>query len=245
MTCEDSIIYPALRLARITNGPARTPSPDQVQDAFQSLNRLLDAWNLKQGLVFRYDNSQYPMTPPKSVYTIGRGPGADFVADRPVRIEAANIVLATGGSTVFVPMAILTPAQWADTRLRVFPTTFPTRMYPDYSYPNATLYMWGTPTANNTLELWTWQQTKQFLTSTDTISMPPGYLEAMVYNLAVRMGDQFGTTAAMSPNVFTTARKALADIKGVNQPSPKIASADIGIARGPAGDFNFFTGMPN
>lgn len=196
-------------------------------------------------MIFRLDNSQYPMTPPKAVYSIGRGAGADFVADRPPHIEAANIVLATGGATVYIPMRILTPAQWADTRLRSFPTTFPTQMYPDYAYPNCNLFMWGTPTANNTLELWTWQQAKQFLTTTDTISMPPGYLEAMVNGLAVRMGEQFGTTQQMSPTIFASARKALADIKGVNQPSPRIASADVGIARGPRGDFNFYTGMPN
>ena len=185
------------------------------------------------------------MTPPKAVYSIGRGPGADFVADRPPTILAANIVLSTGGATVYIPMRILTPAEWADTRLRAFPTTFPTRLYPDYAYPNCNLFMWGTPTANNTLELWTWQQAQQFITSTDTIAMPPGYLEAMVNNLAVRMAEQFGTTQLMSPTVFSSAKKSLADIKGVNQPSPAIASADIGVAKGPKGDFNFYTGGPN
>ena len=120
------------------------------------------------------------------------------MADRPVRIEAAEIVLSTGGSTVYLPMVILTAAQWADTRLRSFPTTFPTKLYPDYAYPNCNLYMWGTPTQVNGIELWTWQQAKQFLTSSDTIAVPPGYLEAMVNNLAVRMGEQFGTTQLMA-----------------------------------------------
>ena len=244
MTVSD-LIYSALRLARITGGPARTPSPDQVADAFASLNRMIDAWNLKRGLIYRMDNSQYNMTPPKAVYSIGRGAGADFVADRPPYIAAANIVMSTGGATVYVPMRILTPAEWAATRLRSFPTTFPTEMYPDYAYPNCRLFMWGTPTANNILELWTWQQAQQFVTNADTIAVPPGYLEAMVYNLAVRMADQFGTTQLMSPNVFTTARKALADVKGVNQTSPAIASADIGVAKGPAGDFNYYTGTIN
>lgn len=206
---------------------------------------MIDAWNLKGGLIFRQGNTQYPMVPPKAVYSIGRGPGADFVDDRPTSIQAANIVLATGGSTVYVPVHIMTPPEWARTRLRAFPTTFPTQMYPDYSYPNCNLYMWGTPTANNTLELWAWQQAKQFLTSTDTVAMPPGYLEAMVNNLAVRMSEQFGTAQLMSPTVFSDARRSLADIKGVNQPSPAIASADIGVRRGSRGDFNFYTGLPN
>ena len=245
MTVDQDIIYPALRLARITGGPARVHSPDQAQDAFQSLNRMLDAWNLKEGMIYRVDNSQYTMSPPKAVYSIGRGAGADFVADRPVRIEAAEIVLSTGGSTVYLPMVILTAAQWADTRLRSFPTTFPTKLYPDYAYPNCNLYMWGTPTQVNSIELWTWQQAKQFLTSSDTIAVPPGYLEAMVHNLAVRMGEQFGTTQLMAPTVFATAKKALADIKGVNQPSPVIGSADVGVAKTERGDWNFFTGGPN
>jgi|AmaraimetP72IA01_FD_contig_51_2371831_length_3363_multi_15_in_0_out_0_2 hypothetical protein len=245
MVVDGDLIYPALRLARITGGPGRMPSPDQVDDAFQSLNRMLDSWNLKEGMIYRVDNSQYTMSPPKAVYSIGRGAGADFVADRPVRIQAAEIVLSTGGSTVYLPMVILTAAQWADTRLRSFSTTFPTQMYPDYAYPNCNLYMWGTPTQVNNIELWTWQQAKQFLTSSDTIVVPPGYLEAMVNNLAVRMGEQFGTTQLMSPTVFATAKKSLADVKGLNQPSPVIGSADVGVATSKRGDFNFFTGGPN
>lgn len=245
MTVQGDIIYPALRLAKVIGGPARVPSPDQVTDAFQSLNRMNDAWNLKEGLIYRYDNSQYVMNPPKAVYSIGRGAGADFVADRPVRIEAAEIVLSTGGSTVYLPMVILNAAQWADTRLRSFPTTFPTKLYPDYGYPNCSLFMWGTPTQVNSIELWTWQQAKQFVAPTDTVLVPPGYLEALVNNLAVRMGAQFGTTQLMAPTVFTDARKSLADIKGVNQPSPVIGSADVGVAKTERGDFNFFTGGPS
>jgi hypothetical protein len=245
MTVAQDIVYPALRLARITGGPGRGPSSDQQNDAFRSLNRMIDTWNLKSGLIYRESNDQYSMNPPKKVYSIGRGPGADFVADRPPTISHANIVLTGGGSTIYLPMRILTDAEWANTRLREFPTTFPTKMYPDYAYPNCNLWMWGTPTVNNFIELWTWQQAQQFVALTDTIAVPPGYLEAAVNNLAVRMGEEFGTTQLMSPTVFAAAKKALADIKGVNQPSPAIASADIGIRSRRAGDFNYFTGTIN
>jgi hypothetical protein len=117
-------------------------------------------------------------------------------------------------------------------------------MYPDYSSPNCSLYFWGTPTASPGLELWTWQQMHQFAFFDDPIIVPPGYLDACVYNLAVRMGDTFGTTQAMSPNVFADARRTLALVKGLNMPSTEIASADIGTSSRPKADFNYLSGGP-
>ena len=240
---DADILYPALRLARITGGPGRTASPDQINDGFQALNRLIDGWTTLRGLIYSMQRNVYTLSPPKQVYTIGRGGGADFHADRPTRIDHANAVISTGGASVNLPINILTADEWSQMRVREVLTTFPTAMYPDYSHPNCNLYMWPIPTSSPGLELWTWQQTRQFSFSDDPILAPPGYLNAMVLNLAVTLADQFGTQ--ISPNIYGDARKALAMVKGLNTPSPEVASADVGTTGRKKGDFNYQTGMPS
>ena len=243
-SAADLIFYPALRLARITGGPGRTPSPDQIADAMGSFNAWLDALNIKRGMVYSKTKNTYTLTPPKASYSIGRGPGADFVGDRPVKIDDANAVISTGSSKVYIPIKVLRSDEWAQLKLREFPMTFPTMMYPDFAYPNCNLWMWGIPTGSPDMEVWAWLQAAQIADPSQEISVPPGYLDCFIYNLAVRMGDQFGTTQSMSPNVFATAKQTLGAVKGMNLASPEIASADIGIATGPKADFNYMTGMP-
>src|SRR5438034_1115202 len=41
------ILYHALRKARVTNGPGRTPSVDQISDAFYLFKVLLQAWRAR------------------------------------------------------------------------------------------------------------------------------------------------------------------------------------------------------
>jgi hypothetical protein len=205
---------------------------------------MIDSWNLSEGLIYRHGSQTFTMPVNKKTYTIGPT-GADFITTRPLRIEAMNMVIGATGTPVYVPVRLLTWEEYSQFALRDLTTTFPTAAHYSPTMPNGTLYVWGQPTQSNQVEFWWFQQAPQFLTSSDTVIVPPGYAEAMVYNLAVRMGDQFGTTQLMSPNVFTDARKALAAIKGMNSPSPKIASADIGVRTARRGDFNYFVGGPS
>jgi hypothetical protein len=66
-----------------------------------------------------------------------------------------------------------------------------------------------------------------------------------VYNLAVRLADQFGTVAP--PNVMTEARRTLSRVKALNSPSTPMGSNDYGTEgdryRGAGrGDFNYMSG---
>jgi hypothetical protein len=119
----------------------------------------------------------------------------------------------------------------------------PTDLYNDGAYPNSRLYLWGYPSVANDLELFTWQQLSSFPSQAATVSLPPGYAQAVVYNLAVCLNDQFGTP--IRPNVLATARRTSAWVKANNAPSPAIPSVDFG-TRGSqhSGTFNWATGMP-
>ncbi len=244
MTVDTDILYPALRLAGVLTAAGRLApvNGSQMTDAFQTLNRMLDAWTTQRLLIWTIRVDRYTLTPSQVTYTIGPS-GADFTAPRPVRISDASIVTTGGGSEIHLPLRLLTDHQWAAKRLRVMPTTIPTELYYDGAYPNATLYLWGYPTAGNDLELFTWQQLTQFVLQTDTVLFPPGYLDAVVYNLAVRLSGLFGTQ--LRGDVAQTAKEAKAAIKASNATSPTIPSADFGMRGRSGGDFNYLSGGPS
>jgi hypothetical protein len=90
--------------------------------------------------------------------------------------------------------------------------------------------------------LWTWTILDQFLSQDSEVTLPPAYLEAVVYQLAVRLSGQFGTV--LRPDIFQLAREAKAVVKAFNaSPSPAVSSADYGTRCGCGGGFNYITGQ--
>lgn len=237
---SDQILYPALRLAGVLTAAGRTASASQMADAFGALNRMVESWTNQRLLIYTIGAARYTLTPSQPSYTIG--PGADFDAPRPVRITAANLVLTGSGNEVHIPLAILTDRQWAAKRLPVLPSTLPTQLYNDGAYPVSTLYLWPNPTEANDLELYTWSRLMAFGGQSDPVAFPPGYEDAIVHSLAVRLCALFRTQCPTE--LYRLATESRAVIKGSNAASPAIPSADYGAQgrRGLRGLFNYFTG---
>lgn len=247
---KDAILYRALRLAQITRGPGRTANPEQLNDALIALNGMLDSFNIQHDAIFSIDNQRYTLTPSKRSYSIGIDPTglktADFHAPRPIRIDQARLVLTSSPTPVYLPLFVATADQWATITVRDIPTTVPEVLFCDYDYPLSNLFFWGYPSVRNDVELWTWQPFSTFSAITDSVVMPPGYADMCVYNLAVRLSDQFGTV--LPPNVMTEARRTLGRIKALNSPSTPMGSNDYGTEGdryrgGGRGDWNYMSGM--
>ena len=244
---QDVILYRALRLAGVTGGPGRTPSPEQLVDALISLNGLIDSLNLHRGAIYTIQPNRYTLTPPKPSYSIGIDPlglvTADFNAPRPIYIENARLVLTSSPVEVYLPLRIATDLEWSSIAVRAIPVTIPQVMYCDYDYPIAQIFFWGYPTEANDLELWTWKDVKEFSSLNDPVICPVGYIDMFCYQLAVRLADQFRTP--ISPNVISDARRMLSRIKSVNDPNGPMGSADYGTRGWKSGDFNYLTGGPS
>jgi len=247
---KDCILYRALRLARVTGGPGRTPNPEQYVDALISLNGLLDSLNINRSAIYTVQPARYTLSPPKKFYTIGIDPLgltiADFNAPRPIYIQDARLILTSSPSPVFLPLKVIRQdSAWASIVVREMPSTIPLYIYPDNDSPIEKLYFWPYPTQTNDVELWTWEPLTQFASLDDPVIAPTGYMDMLVYQLAVRLGDQFGTAAAMSANVISDARKMLGRVKALNEPNVPMGSADYGTRGTPTADFNYMTGtMP-
>jgi hypothetical protein len=217
------LLYPALRKAQVTLGPLRVPSTAQFQDALWELNRLIGSLNCDRLNIYSIADYEFPLETGKMAYTIGLSPDplftADFPVERPQMIERANIVVTSTSPTVRYPLALFTASQWALIQVREIPDTIPQVLYNDRAYPISTLYLWGQPMAGYVLELFPWILIPTFRTITDVVLLPPGYEDALVLNLAVRLAPHF-QKGAVPPDVREDAWKALMRLESINAPKP-------------------------
>ena len=220
------ILYPALRKAGVTLGPQRTPSPAQFQDAIDELNRLIGSLNCDRLFIYSRTNYIFPLTGAKT-YTIGQDPAglvtADFDVPRPQAIEAANVII-FGSTPTRRPLFVATDQQWSKIITQDIPNAIPEMLYNDRAYPVSTLYLWGQPVAGYELELFVWGLISQVSAVTDVILVPPGYDDALVLNLAVRLVTHFplapNVPRQVDPNLYQQARDSLMRLESINAPRP-------------------------
>ena len=102
-----------------------------------------------------------------------------------VELESAPPPPTTGGITR--GMSILTSKQWATLREKGLRAAMPTDIYLDQEFPNAGFHVWPIPTQEHDIEFYYWSVLQQFSDVTDDIEMPPGFYDAIMFNLAVQL----------------------------------------------------------
>jgi hypothetical protein len=237
-----TLLYAALRVAKVTGKPGRGPSMPQFLDMLAIFNRMVDGWSGIRLNLFGLLIAQYTLTANHQQYTIGPGGagGQWFNAARPAKIVRANLLITSTPNPVRRPIGLLEPADWAAKRVQQV-TGPPISLYNDNASPLSTLYTWPIPDQNYPIELFTWNAIPQATSINNLIQLPPGYQEAIVYNLARRWPG-----AQLSPMDLEIARSSLSAIQSRNTQSPRLRNDAAGLhRRGVRGDFNWITGQPS
>lgn len=218
------------------------PNPDDIADALVVLNSMLEAWSIERLNIFTIQPATYTLTPFKQTYGIGPG-STDFNTVRPLRIETAN-VLTNGTSGPFeLGLELLTIDQWAAIAIKSTQSTIPTRLFLDNQFPIANLNFWPVPSVSIQVILWTWQAIQTgFADTSVSLSFPPGYADAIRYNLATRLAPEWD--CKIRPDVIDFARQTKAAIKRLNKPTDYLG-CDPGMVTAPNGTWNWLTGMTN
>lgn len=239
------LIYPALRIAGILGAPGRTAkTAGSIQaEAFDVLNTLIDGWNLERLTIFEEARLVFNLVASQQTYTIG--PGGNFNTVRPQRIDRASIVIQYNGpQPMELPLQILTYAQWQQIVSKSVTSSIPRQVYYQPAYPLGNVNYWPLPSQVVQTILYVWQQMGAFATITDPISIPPGYLKALRYNLAADLADIYPGKQKMSARSMQIAAESKGWIKRQN-----IIPLDIQVDRAlidlkDAG-FNVYTGEYN
>lgn len=171
-------------------GQGELPNADEAQVCLQKLNNMLDRWSLERLNLFSVGATIYNLTPNKQTYTVGIGGAADFNSARPVRIQTAAAIMPA--TSVRIAMDLMTSVEWAALREKGSSGLLPAALYCDYASPIATLNVAPVPTNPISIETYGWTKLPLFVTIQDVINLPEGYLDALEYNLAVKIAPESG-----------------------------------------------------
>lgn len=142
-------------------------------------------------------------------------------------VEGAPVSPATGTITAAplsyqpleLPRAVLTDDAYQAIQIKGLPNAQFTTVYYNPTYPLGTVFLWPLPnTAQNQLVLYIQSAFGGFADLTTDYDWPdlPGYLDAVEYNLAVRVSSSFAVNISAYPQVVDLARETLGLIKRAN-----------------------------
>lgn len=213
------ILYRAFRLSGYLGNAQRGISMAQAVDGLAILNAMLDQWNTERLIAYSIVRNVQNLTVNQQTYLIGSG-APDFNIPRPERIERAGLLDPQDQQgPLELPITILTTPGWASIPLKSVMSTIPLQLYYYPAFPFGQVNFWPIPSKFVQVALYLWQQLSQFLTVSDVVLLPPGYLKALQYNLAVEIGiTPFEGHARnlMDPRVEQIAVEAREKIKSLN-----------------------------
>lgn len=200
------------------------PVPAQeASDHLSSLNQMLAAWSIERLMVYQILQENFTWTSGQSSRTIGSG--GNFSTTRPSRIEDGFSRI----SNIDYPYKVITKQQYDAIADKTTQSSYPDYVYYSPSMATGTLYAYPVPSANLDFYVNSWKQLQSFTALTDSVSLPPGYERAIVYNFAVELDGEY-PDLPLPDSVVKIATESKAAIKDLNI-TPLIASLGIGTGR--------------
>lgn len=226
------LIVRAMRLGRVI-GKDQTPTSDEYNDAFDMLNWLLDQLWLQSLATYRPETSSFAL--PAAAQTRTVGPGGQFNMVRPVHILPAPYVILNG---VSLPVALIeNPLEYQLIQVKD-QTGTPLRVWYDAQFPLGVMTFWPVPDQAYQFVFQSYSQIETVALITDILDVPPGYMLALIANLAVLLPPEYGKSAPES--VQKLARDTLATVKRNNH-RPIVAQSDPLMVNG-VGEYTAFNG---
>lgn len=229
------------------NAQGETPTAGDAAWCLEKLQRLIDRFNARQEIIFNVNFTKFTLQANHAPHTIG--PTGDFVmAQRPIKLVAAALVLTSSGTGIDIPLNVRDDAWWAAQTIKSLTSTVPTDVYYSPDIPNGTLNIWPVPSAVNDIRLELWTGLTQALNLDTALAMPPAYWDFVVLTLARDISPSFGDSAiqiVQSPIFQATFREARNAVTQNNMGSPRLVmdTPGAGEKSGTIPTYNFLTGM--
>lgn len=206
---------------------------------------MLGTWANERLMVSGTARYEASLVANQQTYTIG--PSGNFNTTRPVAIETASVKIVA--TSLEIPLDVLNIDQWQAIPQKTLTSSYPSKLYPSPNSPitgltvaSATLMallVWPIPTDVNTLVLYAPAQITAFGNLSTDVALNPGYEDAIVYSLALRLCPPYGKS--ITEDLLGLARNAIKGVKTINF-QPKLLRCDNALL--PVGDrFDIRTGQ--
>ncbi len=185
-----TLIKSAMRKAKVISS-GESPETAREAETLEALQLMLRSWAQKRILVFASVKESFSLTATQSLYTWGSG--GNITTTRPHQILGA-FIRDSGGTDI--PVRIVSEGEYRNISTKATPGR-PEYLFYHPLFPLGAIYLYPTPQDTETMwleSLKPFTETSSFGTVADTISFPPNYEEAIVYNLAVRIAPEYGVS---------------------------------------------------
>lgn len=207
MGTAQTLIERSLRLQKVIS-TGQTPSDTVLADSLEALNSMLDGWSAQRLTILALVAESNVLVVSTASYTIGSG--ATWNTVRPIEIRRAYVQSAEG---IDYPVEIITRYRYNNIGDKTLEGQ-PSRLWYDDQNPTGTVYLYPTPDKAETLYINSVKPHTALATLATSFVYPPGYEEAVKYNLAIRLAAEFDTPVL--PEIARIADEALTAIKNRN-----------------------------
>lgn len=184
------------------------PSADEANDALFSLNAMVSSWSNKSMLIYARVRETFTLQAGVGTYTIG--PGGTFNTIRPIEIISAY----SSSGTIDYPIELISDEEYANIGYKSLQAPWPEFMNYSNGYPLGTFYFVNIPSGNFPFTLYSEKELSQFSTLDADVELPPGWEQALIYNLAIMLAPEYGqqidqTLVAIAKDALTSIKTAI------------------------------------
>lgn len=220
MTTANTIIYDALKELNVL-AEGDTPTASMANDALRALNRLVQKFSNDQAFAWYPNQINEPLTgtidPVTGHQSFTIGPTGDVVTQRPIKIESA--VVDRQGITY--PVQVIDFLKWDSIVYKAVTGANTVSVWYEAQEPNGIVHCW--PVASGcTLRLRVINVVASFPDLVTDVTLPPGYEEALMKNLAVHIAPQY-PAGVLQPLTQQQAKAALKYVNRTNNVIPTMA----------------------
>lgn len=186
-----------------------------MNDSFNLMNMMMAQWQRRRYLVYQLTEASKQATGATS-YTVGTG--GDFNIPRPSKLEFAYFRM-QGSSPLPVdyPLEIIRAREDYDRIGLKTLNAFPQYAFYDAGNPLGNLFIWPVPNNQYTIFITVMQQLQSFANLSDTITLPPEYKAALMWNLTLELYPMYGL-----PVNELVAKKAEASLRIIHEANAQI-----------------------
>ena len=234
MATAGDLINGALRLLGVL-AEGESPSAETSADALNAMNQMIDSWNTERLSVYNTQDQIFNW--PADEITRTLGPTGDFVGNRPVLLEDATY-FRDPSTNVSFGIKFINQQQYDGIAVKTVTSTYPQVIWVNMTMPNITMTIYPKPTRLLEWHFVSVQELTQPATLATDIVLPPGYLRAFRYNLALELAPEFNVEPP--PEVRRVAMYSKRNLKRINNPRDLMAMPYSIIARG--NRYNIYAG---
>ena len=183
-----------------------------AQDGLRRLNKLIAAWSA--------NNTLKPF-PTFDTFFVTANPFP--VPVRPMGYPAAWVTI----NGIDIPMRPISAEEWGNIPAKTL-AGIPRVYWWDELSPNSNLYFYMVPTSGYSIRMERWDRLSQIASLTSIIGLPPEYIEALEYDLALRFCA--GNSITPSPALLGLADESKAALRAYNVKAPLMTTDVRGVS---------------